>query len=42
MTSSSSRVSRLAREGRGFRALEDLNTLPAITYLAHVREPEET
>jgi molybdopterin-containing oxidoreductase family iron-sulfur binding subunit len=35
------RVSRLARDGRGFRALEDLNTLPAITYLAHVREPEE-
>ncbi|HEX9051726.1 MAG TPA: 4Fe-4S dicluster domain-containing protein, partial [Anaeromyxobacter sp.] len=36
-----SRASRLVREGRGFRALEDLNTLPAITYLAHVREPEE-
>jgi anaerobic selenocysteine-containing dehydrogenase/Fe-S-cluster-containing dehydrogenase component len=37
-----SRVSRLAREPRGFRVLEDLNTQPAITYLARVREPEGT
>ncbi len=36
-----SRVSRLSREGRGFAALEDLNTRPAITYLARVREKEE-
>jgi molybdopterin-containing oxidoreductase family iron-sulfur binding subunit len=36
-----SRVSRLARDPRGFGALEDLNTLPAITYLARVREPED-
>ncbi len=35
-----SRVSRLSREGRGFAALEDLNTRPAITYLARVREEE--
>jgi len=37
---SNSSVARLSREGRGFRALEDLNTLPAITYLARVREKE--
>jgi len=36
-----SRVARLSREGRGFRALEELNTQPAITYLARVREKEE-
>jgi molybdopterin-containing oxidoreductase family iron-sulfur binding subunit len=36
-----SRVSWLARDPRGFGALEDLNTLPAITYLARVREPED-
>ena len=36
-----SRVSRLSRERRGFMALEDLNTRPAITYLARVREKEE-
>jgi len=36
-----SRVSRLSREPRGFAALEDLNTVPAITYLARVREKEE-
>jgi len=38
---SDSSVARLSREGRGFRALEDLNTQPAITYLARVREKEE-
>jgi anaerobic selenocysteine-containing dehydrogenase/Fe-S-cluster-containing dehydrogenase component len=36
-----SRVSQAAGQKRGFAALEDLNTLPAITYLARVREPEE-
>jgi anaerobic selenocysteine-containing dehydrogenase/Fe-S-cluster-containing dehydrogenase component len=35
-----SRVSRLARGGRGFAVLEELNTRPAITYLARVREEE--
>jgi anaerobic selenocysteine-containing dehydrogenase/Fe-S-cluster-containing dehydrogenase component len=35
-----SRVSRLAREPRGFAALEEVNTRPAITYLARVREEE--
>ena len=37
-----SRVSRLSRERRGFMALEDLNARPAITYLARVREKEES
>jgi molybdopterin-containing oxidoreductase family iron-sulfur binding subunit len=37
----SSRVSRLAREPRGFRALEEVNAQPAITYLARVKEPEQ-
>jgi Fe-S-cluster-containing dehydrogenase component len=36
-----SRVSRLAGDPRGFGAMEELNTLPAITYLARVREPED-
>ncbi len=36
-----SRVSRLSRERRGFAALEDLNTRPAITYLARMRDAEE-
>ncbi|HET9551652.1 MAG TPA: 4Fe-4S dicluster domain-containing protein, partial [Anaeromyxobacteraceae bacterium] len=36
-----SRVSRLAAQPRGFAALEELNTRPAITYLAKVREREE-
>ena len=35
-----SRVSQVARDRRAFRALEDLGTLPAITYLARVREEE--
>jgi molybdopterin-containing oxidoreductase family iron-sulfur binding subunit len=35
-----SRVSRLSRDGRAFRALEELNAQPAITYLARVREDE--
>jgi len=38
---SNSSVARLSGEARGFRALEDLNTQPAITYLARVREKEE-
>jgi molybdopterin-containing oxidoreductase family iron-sulfur binding subunit len=33
-----SRVSRLARDPRGFAVLEDLGTRPAVTYLAPVRE----
>jgi anaerobic selenocysteine-containing dehydrogenase/Fe-S-cluster-containing dehydrogenase component len=33
-----SEVSRLARQGRSYRVLEHLNTGPAITYLARVRE----
>ncbi len=33
-----SRVSALLQEGRGYRVLEDLNTGPAVTYLARVRE----
>jgi molybdopterin-containing oxidoreductase family iron-sulfur binding subunit len=32
-----SRVSRLARGPRGYRALEELNVRPAVTYLALVR-----
>jgi molybdopterin-containing oxidoreductase family iron-sulfur binding subunit len=36
-----SRVSRLARDPRGFAVLEELNTQPAITYLAPVRERGE-
>ncbi len=36
----SSRVSRLARERRGFRALEEVNTQPAITYLARIEAEE--
>ena len=35
-----SRVSALAREPRGFRALEETNTQPAITYLARVKAEE--
>ncbi len=35
-----SRVSRLAADPRGFAALEELNTRPAITYLARVREED--
>ena len=34
----SSRVTALARDRRAFRALEELGTSPAITYLARVRE----
>jgi molybdopterin-containing oxidoreductase family iron-sulfur binding subunit len=37
-----SRVSRLARDPRGFAVLEELNTQPAITYLAPVREWDDT
>ncbi|WP_242345172.1 molybdopterin dinucleotide binding domain-containing protein [Anaeromyxobacter terrae] len=36
-----SRVSRLARDGRAFRALEAVNAGPAITYLARVRPEAE-
>ncbi|GEJ58941.1 4Fe-4S dicluster domain-containing protein [Anaeromyxobacter diazotrophicus] len=35
-----SRVSRLAAAPRGFAALEEVNTLPAVTYLARVREED--
>jgi Fe-S-cluster-containing dehydrogenase component len=35
-----SRVSQLARELRGFRALEEVNTQPAVTYLARVKAEE--
>jgi molybdopterin-containing oxidoreductase family iron-sulfur binding subunit len=38
---STSSVARLSREERGFRVLAELNTQPAITYLARVREKEE-
>jgi molybdopterin-containing oxidoreductase family iron-sulfur binding subunit len=37
-----SRVSQLSRDGRAFRALEEVNAQPAITYLARVREDEGT
>jgi anaerobic selenocysteine-containing dehydrogenase/Fe-S-cluster-containing dehydrogenase component len=36
----SSRVSALANDGRAFHALDELNTRPAISYLARVREDE--
>ena len=36
-----SRVARLATGPRGFRALEELGTGPAVTYLARVRAPED-
>jgi molybdopterin-containing oxidoreductase family iron-sulfur binding subunit len=36
-----SRVSRMARAARGFRALEEVNTQPAITYLARVKDGGE-
>lgn len=35
-----SRVHALARDPRGYGALSELNTQPAITYLARVREPK--
>ncbi len=35
-----SRVSVLARDGRGYAVLDELNTQPAITYLARVRDDE--
>ncbi len=35
-----SRVSRLAREARGYHVLEDVNTGSAITYLARIRQDE--
>ena len=37
-----SRVSRLARDPRGFAVLEELNTQPAITYLAAVRDRDDS
>jgi len=37
-----SKVSALAREPRAFRALEELNTRPAVTYLARASEKEDT
>jgi molybdopterin-containing oxidoreductase family iron-sulfur binding subunit len=36
-----SRVARAARGPRAFRALEEVGTQPAITYLARVREEDE-
>jgi Fe-S-cluster-containing dehydrogenase component len=36
----SSRVSLVSAEPRGFQVLEEVNTRPAITYLARVREEE--
>jgi anaerobic selenocysteine-containing dehydrogenase/Fe-S-cluster-containing dehydrogenase component len=36
----SSGVAALQRDGRGYHVLEELNTLPAITYLARVRDGE--
>jgi molybdopterin-containing oxidoreductase family iron-sulfur binding subunit len=36
-----SRVSRLSADPRAFRALEEVNTKPAVTYLAAVRERDE-
>jgi anaerobic selenocysteine-containing dehydrogenase/Fe-S-cluster-containing dehydrogenase component len=33
-----SRVAALQRDGRGYHVLGEVNTLPAITYLAHVRD----
>jgi molybdopterin-containing oxidoreductase family iron-sulfur binding subunit len=36
----SSRVAALQRDGRGYHVLEELNTLPAIIYLARVRDGE--
>ncbi len=35
-----SRVAALQRDGRGYNVLGELNTLPAVTYLARVREEE--
>jgi anaerobic selenocysteine-containing dehydrogenase/Fe-S-cluster-containing dehydrogenase component len=35
-----SRVAKLARDGRGYHVLGEINTRPAITYLARVREDE--
>jgi Fe-S-cluster-containing dehydrogenase component len=34
-----SKVSRLSRNARGYKVLEELGTRPALTYLAHVRNP---
>jgi molybdopterin-containing oxidoreductase family iron-sulfur binding subunit len=36
----SSRVAALQRDPRGYHVLGEINTLPAITYLARVREDE--
>jgi anaerobic selenocysteine-containing dehydrogenase/Fe-S-cluster-containing dehydrogenase component len=36
----SSRVAKLQRDGRGYHVLGEINTQPAITYLARVREEE--
>jgi molybdopterin-containing oxidoreductase family iron-sulfur binding subunit len=34
-----SRVSKLARSGRGYKVLEELGVRPAVTYLTDVRNP---
>jgi molybdopterin-containing oxidoreductase family iron-sulfur binding subunit len=41
LADSASRVAQLHRNSRGYRVLEDLNTRPAISYLAKVVLPEE-
>jgi molybdopterin-containing oxidoreductase family iron-sulfur binding subunit len=35
-----SAVSALQRDGRGYNVLGELNTLPAVTYLARVRDED--
>jgi hypothetical protein len=39
MGNPASEVSKLSRSNRGFHVLEELNTKPAITYLASLRNP---
>jgi molybdopterin-containing oxidoreductase family iron-sulfur binding subunit len=36
-----SKVSKLARSGRGYKVLEELGARPAITYLANLKNPAE-
>ncbi len=37
-----SRIAAVQKDRRGFRAMEEINTRPAITYLAHVEEEDES